>query len=861
MAQQIDLTDSAVARNAKATSGLRVPPHDLSAEESLLGAMLLSKEAIAVAIEHLDVDAFYKPTHSHIFDAICSLYGASQPADPITVADELRRAGLLDAVGGTQALINIQSNTPAITNAARYARIVSDHAVLRRLIGVAGEIAEMGYSLPDDVEETIDRAETMVFEIADRRARDTLRPLTDLLEPTLDRLEMLYSQDMSVTGIPTGFRDLDNLLAGLQPDNLVVIGARPAIGKTAFALGISLQAALTSKRPVLFFSLEMSHVELTQRLLSSEAKVDGERMRVGKLHESDWGKISHAIGRLSQAPLYLDDNAHVTVMDIRAKARRLKAQLGDLGLIVIDYMQLMTGRHGAESRQLEVSEMSRGLKILARELKVPVVALSQLSRRLEDRADKRPMLSDLRESGCLTPDTRIARADTGAWVTMGELFEANARDVPVWTLDPDGRFVVGTMTHVFSSGIKDTFRLTLESGRSVKASANHPFLTANGWRALGDLEPNDHVAVPVELPRPLRTRTWAEHEIVLLAHLLGSSGLGPCSFDADGLSRCDSLHYPSDDAQNLNDVEAAIRAFGVHPRRVWRQSGWNITVAPVHELRNESAHPIVQWLRSLDVEPLAHHGTQSVPDAVFSMPSRQVSLFLHHLSRTDATRQVLRSHPNACWAAPTAVLAADLQRLALRVGQPTRIVEYVNDADTQCWVVEAVGPIVLDANASDSQSDVRGVHFAPRRGAQPTAVPATPVSILAGGSGRTGVAVREHELTATAAEPGISAARAGAVLLERIVSIEPLGPTEVFDATVLGTHNFVADGVVVHNSIEQDADVVMFLYRDEVYNPDSPDKGMAEVLVAKHRNGPTGHVKLAFLQHNARFADMARSSE
>ena len=383
--------------------GGRVPPHSIQAEESLLGAMLLSRDAIAAAVEVVSADDFYKPVHGHVYDAITALFGQGEPVDPVTVADQLRRAGLLDAVGGPAALVTLQAGTPAVGSAARYGRI----AMLRRLIGVAGEIAELGYEPPDDVALAVDRAESLVFDVAQRRVTDSMAPLRELLEQKLDHLEMLYERGESITGVPTGYTDLDERLAGLQPSNLVIVGARPSMGKTSFALGIAAHAALEAQTPVLFFSLEMSHLELTQRLLCAEARVDATRMRNGRLHESDWPKISHAVGRLAEAPMYIDDNPHLTVMEIRAKARRLKSRAGGLGLIIIDYLQLMTGRHNAENRQVEVSEMSRGLKILARELEVPVVALSQLSRNLEMRADKRPQLADLRESGSLEQDSDV----------------------------------------------------------------------------------------------------------------------------------------------------------------------------------------------------------------------------------------------------------------------------------------------------------------------------------------------------------------------------------------------------------------------------------------------------------------------
>jgi replicative DNA helicase len=354
---------------------------------------------------------------------VSTLTARGEPVDPVTVADELRRADLLDAIGGSSTLLSLQANTPATSNAARYATIVEEHALLRRLIGVAGEIAELGYGLPDDVTKTIDAAESMVYDLSQHRITDSTAELRDLLAETLGRIEEMYDRGDSITGTPTGYTDLDTLTAGLQPEALIVVGARPAMGKTAFALGMAAHAAMTANRPVLFFSLEMSRLELSQRLLCSEARVDSSRVRNGKLDDNDWSRITSAVGRLAEAPIWLDDNPNVSIMEIRGKARRLRSKIGDLGLVVVDYIQLMTGRTSAESRQVEVAEISRGLKILARELHCPVVALAQLNRSLEQRADKRPMLSDLRESGALEQD-----ADVVMFLYRDEIYNPESPD-------------------------------------------------------------------------------------------------------------------------------------------------------------------------------------------------------------------------------------------------------------------------------------------------------------------------------------------------------------------------------------------------------------------------------------------------
>ena len=404
----------------------RTPPHNIQVEQSLLGVLLLSRDAIAIALEHVESGHFYRPAHQHIFEAVTTLYGAGDEADVVTVADLLDRSGLLEGIGGIGTLMDLQAQAPAITGARKYSEIVRENALLRRLISVGNEIAEIAFDRPEDVVKAVDQAEHLVFEVAQGRSVDTIADMRSLVEQSLDRLEMLYEREETITGTPTGFVDLDELLSGLQPNALVVVGARPAMGKTSFALNVAAHAAIDASKPVLVFSLEMGQLELSQRMLCSESRVDSKAMRDGKLDENDWTKISHGVGRLSEAPIWIDDNPALTVMDIRGRARRLKSQVGDLGLIVVDYIQLMTGRSTAESRQVEISEISRNLKVLARELEVPVLGLSQLSRGLESRQDKRPMLADLRESGAIEQD-----ADVVIFLYRDEVYHPESADAGI----------------------------------------------------------------------------------------------------------------------------------------------------------------------------------------------------------------------------------------------------------------------------------------------------------------------------------------------------------------------------------------------------------------------------------------------
>ena len=421
-----DLSDPGPRTEPRSRKGLepRVPPHNIEAEASLLGAMLLTRDAIADALEVVRAEHFYKPSHAHVFDAVCGLYAAGEPADPVTVAEALARADLLDAIGGPGTLLELQATTPATSSAAKYARIIQEHATLRSLIGAANEIAEIGYGRPDDVVKAVDEAESLVFQVGQGRVADSMGVMSDLLNANLDRLEELYSRGNKITGTSTGFDELDEITSGLQEDSLVIVGARPAMGKTSFALGLASHVAVEEDLPALIFSLEMSQLELSQRILCAEARVDSQRIRNGQLTEEDWSRINHGVGKLAEAPIWIDDNPATSVMEIRAKSRRLKSRVGKLGVIVVDYIQLMTGRSAAESRQVEVSEISRGLKLLARELQTPVIGVSQLSRGLETRQDKRPMLSDLRESGSIEQD-----ADVVIFLYRDEVYNQDSPDV------------------------------------------------------------------------------------------------------------------------------------------------------------------------------------------------------------------------------------------------------------------------------------------------------------------------------------------------------------------------------------------------------------------------------------------------
>ena len=394
-----------------------MPPQNLEAEESVLGAMLLSETAIGAVTEILDVSDFYRGSHGTIYRAMLGLWSKGEPVDAITLAKELEERGELEQIGGSSRVAELAALVPAAANVDHYAQIVKEAATLRALIQAGQEIARLGRERIGETTELVDRAEQIVFDLSQERIRGDFAHIGPLLTESFERITKLYEAGADVTGVACGFRDLDRLTSGFQPGNLVILAARPSMGKSALALCMAANLGVRDATPVALFTLEMSKAEVTQRLMCSEAKVESNRVRSGKLTQDDWPRLTAACDKLAKAPLYVDDTGSITMMEIRSKARRLKAREPNLGLIVVDYLQLMTSGSSAENRVQEVSQISRSLKVLARDLDVPVLALSQLSRAVEQRHDKRPILSDLRESGSLEQD-----ADLVAFIYRDEYY-------------------------------------------------------------------------------------------------------------------------------------------------------------------------------------------------------------------------------------------------------------------------------------------------------------------------------------------------------------------------------------------------------------------------------------------------------
>lgn len=386
---------------------LKLPPQNLEAEQSILGGILLNNQSLNQVLEILAVDDFYSEAHRKIFTAILDLSEKSEPIDLITLSDALKDRGRLDQVGGIAYLSSLVENVPSAANIAYYSKIVKEKSILRKLIGTATEILDKSYGIGSDIDSVLDEAEHAIFEIAQKKIKPAFSPIKDVVKETFKNIEKLYEKKELITGVASGFEKLDEMTAGLQKSDLIVVAGRPSMGKTAFALNIAQHAAINEGVPVAVFSLEMSKEQLALRMLSSEARVDSQRLRKGFLGETDWPKLTAAAGSLSDALIFIDDTPAITALEMKAKARRLKAEHG-LGLIILDYLQLMKGSDSTrDSREQEISEISRSLKALAKELNIPVIALSQLNRKVEDRTNRRPQMADLRESGAIEQDADV----------------------------------------------------------------------------------------------------------------------------------------------------------------------------------------------------------------------------------------------------------------------------------------------------------------------------------------------------------------------------------------------------------------------------------------------------------------------
>ena len=483
----------------------RIPPSNLEAEMALLGSVLVDKEMMAAVSEIVRPNDFYASLHETIYVALYALYESGKPLDKVALAEELRSRGMLDKIGGLAYLSSLMDTVPTAASAEYYAKIVREKASLRGLIHAGTRITQLGYESEDDVPAALDESEQIVYEVGNRDQRGSFSVVSSLLLDTFHELEKRHSQRGDRTGVTSGFADIDDYTAGFQKGNLVILAARPAMGKTSLALNMALYAARDENAPVAVFSLEMTKQELVERLISSDAGIDASKLRRGAIEGKDWEKIGNSIGRLNELPLYLDDSGAVTVSEIRSRLRRLKSTHG-LSICYIDYLQLVRPSNSSAkniNRNEELSEICRTLKATAKDLEIPIVALAQLNRAVETRQDKRPMLSDLRD--CLAGSALVANADTGERVEIKSIVE-NAQRFNVWAMDDRMRLVRRPITDAWLVGEKPVFDVRTQSGRRVRCTGGHRFRTATGWTKLRDMTLGESIAAPRSSGNPERSR-------------------------------------------------------------------------------------------------------------------------------------------------------------------------------------------------------------------------------------------------------------------------------------------------------------------------------------------------------------------
>ena len=709
-------------------------PHSEESERAVLAGILLEPQVLPQVAARLVEGDFYFERHGRIYRAMLDLQVATTEVDMRTLQARLEQQGQLDGVGGLAYLAGLDVDLPDLGRIDAYVEIVKERSLRRRLIQACSDVTRACLDGGLDANEALGKAEQAVLGLGEEAVARGFVPLGRVLDRTMEDIE--ERPGSTLIGVPTGFTDLDRMTHGLNKGNLIIIAGRPGQGKTSLALNIAQYVAIHQGKPVGVFSLEMSEQELALRILCSEADVSFSRLRAGHLSQKQWQTIVQTVRRLSPAPLYIDDSPNPSLLEVASKTRRLRAELG-LELIILDYLQLMQAGGRYENRNLEIAAISRGLKQLAKELEIPVIALSQLSRQPERRgSDHRPQLADLRESGCLTGDTLVAMADTGDRLPIREL--CGREGFPVWAVDADSwTLKPASVSRAFSTGVKPVFRLTTRLGRSIRATANHRFLTIEGWRRLDELRTRDRVAMP-------------------------------------------------------RRIEAARTQ-----RDVTRESA-----AVTDEVAEKSGLSV------------AHHVRLSGRDQVLGFAERVGAVGAY---KTECVRQVVEQRAATAENTNRDVVPREVWQLYVK---PAMAVSGVTHRQLHAAIGTAfAGMTLFKQNLG-------------RRRALAVAL-ATSCEALR--------RLAESDL-----------------YWDQVATIEPAGEEEVFDLTVPGPHNFVADEIVVHNSIEQDADLVAFVYRDELYNPDDPsNKGLAELILAKHRNGETGTIELVFLGETTTFKNRA----
>jgi replicative DNA helicase len=820
------------------------PPHSIEAEQAVLGGLLLDPSAWDQVADVINEKDFYRPDHRLIFEAIGALAGAAKPCDAVTVSEQLERTSNLEAAGGMAYLSSLARDTPTAANVRAYADIVRERSLLRQLIHAGTEIAAAVYNNEGETaRDLVDRAEQRVFEIAEQgfRGRQGAIAVRSLLPQVIDQIDEWHTNPDKLRGLPTGFTDFDKLTGGLRPGDLVIVAGRPSMGKTTLAVNMAEYAAVHqgTKASVAIFSMEMPSEQVITRMLSSIGGVPLGNLRSGRISDDDWVRITSATSQLSEAKIFVDETPALTPTELRARARRIKREHG-LNLVVVDYLQLMQVPGTKENRATEIAEISRGLKVLAKELAVPVIALSQLNRAVEQRDHKKPIMSDLRE--CVTGDTLVWLTD-GRQVPISNLVGTRPE---VWAVDEQQRVVAARSDMVWKVGRRPVASVKLATGRSIRVTAEHRVLSGEGWVRAAKLRTGDHVALARRVPEPARPNRWPDHWLILLGHLAG---------DGRDLTH-QPLRYRTASGHNSEAVRAAAETFGSTVKRHPGRGRWHELLIGGDGNRRHSAG-VGKWLQELGIWGQRSH-EKRLPQQVFTLAKEQIALLLRHLWAADGRVLVpppgLRRAARVTFSTCSAGLAEDVAALLLRLGIVARLRVSLGAPDTRPLHTVDVG------GAEFLRRFVQTVGFGPR---------AIPLCVLAergashGGTGhfrpapgRAPTGESAKSLTAPDLEPLATSD----LFWDRVVDVVPqIDEEDVYDLTVPGPSSWLSDGIVSHNSgaIEQDADMILLIYREEVYDKNTTKKGIAEIDLVKHRNGEIGTFRLTFQGQYTRFANYA----
>ncbi|MCR4403870.1 MAG: replicative DNA helicase [Candidatus Acetothermia bacterium] len=848
-------------------------PKNREAEQVVLGAALLEPETVLpILLNYLSPEHFYWQQHQVIYRAILELAEKGRAPDLITVADRLEELQLLQGVGGRVYLSELVGSVTTTTSVEYYAEIVRKKATLRALIEAGKAVSELGYSEEEELEELLDRAEESIFSISRLGTRPGYHLISDFIHEHISNLERLHRDPdkHTVTGLSTGFKKFDEMTGGLQPSDLIIIAGRPSMGKSSLAVSIARNAALRDGKGVGLFSLEMTKEQLLERLICGEAKINLHQLRSGYLPAEKWRDIVVAAGKLAKSRIVIDDTPGISVMELKARARRMKAEY-DIDLLFVDYLQLVESGTKTDVREQEISHIARSLKALARELSIPVVACSQLSRAVERREAHRPRLSDLRE--CVTSDTRVIDSQTGNLVEV-----CRARPgMSVIALGKDQRLRPALVLDVIPKGVNRVYRLRTQTGREIRATANHPFFTEQGWRPLRELAPGTLIATARSVSLP------GEHRDPELCRLLGY-------LTGDGTYlRHREVGFANSDPTLIQDViTIAQEHFDVTVSRRPHFSSQQLTFVKKNPdgYGQPYGNPLRNWLGELGVLG-ERYDRKSVPDWVLTADNRGIAEYLSGLFATDGS---LVQRPGCYWDVKLTTtswrLAQDVRYLLTRLGLVSALTAGYQGVKATCPLYTVylsrseenltrfAKLIPLHAKKAELAHQLAASPRCRRTNSGLEALP--PLVSLLINEQRKRLGLSHAALGYRAVGKRISRSRAqeiaqrlgdlqlqnwakSDILWERVLSIVPEGEEPVWDLVVAGAHNFVANGIVVHNSgeIEQTADVVVFIYRESYYDEEEggekADVNPTEIIIGKQRNGPTGSFKLSFHRSYASF--------